>query len=244
MIETAINSVERELRKYISQEDEQRTYIYTKILSHLINCWIEVRVLTLAYDHRPFRASNTNDSSTRQWVTAFSSIEINEILSASTFKEKWITALNIAICKSYGVNRNRDISLHLSFTPRQRYIALKDIINNELQESYELRNRISHGQWNYAFTNDLQNISQEIMPRLRQENIVDLQLKLKLFKAVAQTVHDLSVSLPTFERDFDKNFKVIEKQRNNSHNRDYGRYKQQLIAKYQRGLQIRRLSEA
>ncbi|MCB0197911.1 MAG: hypothetical protein KDJ65_38555 [Anaerolineae bacterium] len=221
-LEKAIKSIELELRRYISVEDEQRTYIYTKILSHLISSWIEVRVLKLA--HEP---------------STFSNDEVQEILSAHTFRNKWVTALNIAICKAYTIPKSGDISRNLSFTPRQRYLALINIIDEDLHQAYEVRNRIAHGQWKFAFKHDLTGISTELTGKLRQENIVDLQLKLKLFKGLAQTIHDLAVSPSTFERDFDKNYTIIENQKNNIHKRSYEDYKQRMVAKYQRGLNRR-----
>ena len=54
MIEKAIKSVKRILRDYISKNDDVNIYIFTKILSHLINTWAEVRVLKLVYETKAF----------------------------------------------------------------------------------------------------------------------------------------------------------------------------------------------
>lgn len=223
LIEKAIKLVQRDLRNYISMQDCGGTYIYTKILSQLISSWSEVRVLKLVYER-----------------SAFDDNEIQEILAARTLRDIWVTAFNIAICKAYGIQDCNRINSQLLFTPRKRYQAIIALVDEDLLEVFEVRNRIAHGQWVYAFTNDLGEISTELTGKLRQENIVELQLKYKLFKSLAQIIHDLAVSRPTFERDFDKNYQRIEEQKQNLHNRSYENYQQKMIEKYQRGLEKRR----
>ena len=223
LIEKAIGLVQRDLRNYISVQDNGGTYVYTKVFSQLISSWSEVRVLKLTYE-----------------PSAFDTNERNNILSAHSLRDRWVTAFNIAICKAYSIQNNDRIANQLQFTPRARYQAIIALIDNDLLETFEVRNRIAHGQWEYAFTNDLRNISSELTGKLRKENIVELQLKYKLFKSLAQIIHDLAVSCPTFERDFDKNFQRIEEQKHNLHNRRYEAYQQKMIDKYQRGLEKRR----
>ena len=222
LIENAIKLDQRDLRYYISTQDDRGTYIYTKILSQLISSWSEVRVLILVYER-----------------SAFNDNEKQEILSAHTLRERWVTAFNIAICKTYRIQNCNRINKQLPFTSRLRYQAIIALIDEDLLEAIEVRNRIAHGQWMYAFTNDLREISTELTGKLRQENIVELQLKYKLFKSLAQIIHNLAVSPPTFERDFDKNYQKIEEQKHNLHNRNYENYRLKMIEKYQRGLEKR-----
>lgn len=207
-------------------EKTKNEYIYTKILSYLITCWVEVRILKLAYE-----------------PPAFTPNETKEIISSSTLENKWITALNIAICKAYKISKIQDVDTianNIAFTARTRYKELIKLIKDDLLESIQVRNRIVHGQWSYAFTDDLMKISSDITGRLKRENIVILQLRSALFKSLAQIIHDLAVSRPTYDRDFDSNYKKIEVQRKNLHHRDYRIYKRKQIEKYQRGLQKRR----
>lgn len=215
-----------DLRRYISIEREENEYIYTKLLSYLVTCWSEVRILKLTHEQ-----------------CAFTQGEIDQIESSPTLKDKWLSALNISICKAYNINITNDqsvISGKLDFTPRSKYEGLKGLIQNDLLESISLRNRIAHGQWWIAFSTDLKKISEKTTEKLHKENIVNLQLQLKLFAGLAQIIHDLAVSPATFERDFDINYKKIEQQRNNLHNRDYDKYKGKMREKYQRGLLKRR----
>lgn len=225
-LDQGIKLIQRDLRRYISMEQDESAYIYTRILSHLITCWAEIRVLKLAYER-----------------SAFTQDEVQTILSCSSLEHKWITALNIAFCKAYKIGKTGDkdvIIRKLTFTPRSRYIELLDLIQNDLLESIQVRNRVAHGQWCYAFTDDLKEISTDTTAKLRTVNIVNLQLSLKLFRSLSQIIHDLAVSPPTFERDFDVNFRRIEEQTKNLHNRKYQIYKDKMIKKYQRGLARRR----
>ena len=218
-IEGAIRLVELDLRRYISIQQEKHSYKYTKLLSYLITCWTEVRILKLAYEKN-----------------GFSQYERDIIISAGTLNDKWITALDIAICKAYGINKNLDIATQLQFTARVRYNELKNLISSDLLPSIEIRNRIAHGQWKIAFTNNLRNTSSPLTGQLRLENIVLLQLKKKLLIGLSSLIHDLAVSPLTFERDFDKNYKLIEQNKRNLHKRDFCLYKQKMIDKYQRGI--------
>lgn len=220
MIEKAIKSVQRTLREYISRDEETNVDVYTKILSHLINSWAEARVLKLVYENNAFLDS-----------------EKIRIIGCGSLKEKWQTALNVAFCKAYKISNVNKINIAtIPYTPRIRYKALLEIINKDLLESYELRNRIAHGQWKYAFNNDLLGLNARLTKKLRRENIVKLQLKLRMFKSLAQIIQDLAVSRPTFERDFDNNFRKIEEQKRNFHNRSYQDYKEKMISKRNRGL--------
>lgn len=79
-IEGAISLLELDLRRYISTQQEKNTYKYTKLLSYLITCWTEVRILKLAYEKN-----------------GFSEIEREIIISAGTLNDKWLTSLDIAI---------------------------------------------------------------------------------------------------------------------------------------------------
>ncbi len=222
-IEEAIKLIERDLRKYISMAEERPVYKYTKLLSQLIICWAETRILKLAYEKNAFDVN-----------------QINEIITRRTLEQKWLTSLNIAISKAYKIKSKINIENSLPFTARARYNEIKKLINTDLVPSIELRNRIAHGQWRIAFTNNLKAISTELTGRLRTENIVSLQLKKKLLIRLAILIHDLAVSPKTFERDFDKNYSSIEQNKINIHKRDYGDYKAKMIYKYQKGLTKRR----
>jgi hypothetical protein len=96
----------------------------------------------------------------------FSIGERNRIISASTLEEKWKTALNISICKTYRIKYSNDMNLIIARLPASKNLifnVLTDLIEKDLVPSIELRNRIAHGQWKQAFTNNLQKFSQPLI---------------------------------------------------------------------------------
>jgi len=236
-LDDAIEQVQRDLRLAISKTDSGKTYNYTKLLSYLVVCWCEARIMKLI--HEPAITITTKRGIINK-PKSFEQAEIDQIISSSTLKDKWLTALQIAISKAYNVTIDANFPNSLSFTPRSRYLEIEELISDELLPSIELRNRIAHGQWKQAFTNDLRAFSQAHTTALRTENIVELQLNFAMFKAIGQLIHDLASSRVTFERDFDNNYRVVEQNKLNLHNRDYRTYCQKLLDKYERGVQRRK----
>lgn len=116
-----------------------------------------------------------------------------------------------------------------------------DLIVNDLSLSITLRNRIAHGQWRVALTSNLKSVSTILTQQIANENIVTLQLKKKILLGLALIINDLSVSPTTFERDFNKHYRLVDENRINLHNRNYSNYRTNMILKYQRGLVKRRI---
>lgn len=235
-LDEAIEQVQRDLRLSISRKEDGKIYNYTKLLSYLVVCWCEARIMKLI--HEPASIITTKRGVINK-PKSFEQAEINQIISSPTLKDKWLTALQIAISKAYNVPLDSSFPGSLLFTPRSRYLEIEELISVELLPSIELRNRIAHGQWKQAFSNDLKSFSQLHTTSLRTENIVELQLNFAMFKAIGQLIHDLASSKATFERDFDSNYMMVEQNKLNLHHRDYGTYSQKLVDKYNRGVRRR-----
>ena len=63
-----------------------------------------------------------------------------------------------------------------------------------------------------------------------------------IFKSLSQIIHDLAVSKPTFERDFDNNYRRIESQKINYARIDYERYKKWMIKKKKKGEEHKKIN--
>lgn len=220
LIEGAISSVQRTSRDYISKKDEKNSEIYTKILAYLINCWAEVRIIKLIYEQNAFTES-----------------EIIQILNPSlnpkkwknsSLNDKWKNSLKIAYYRSFQPTNASQIN-------DIRYSKLLEIIDNQLLPSAEIRNRLAHGQWKFAFTNDLLRINQDLTNKIIDDNILKIQLRYKIFKDLSQIIHDLAVSTPTFERDFNDNFRKIEEKIQQMNNKKYDVYVNTLVSKRENG---------
>ena len=201
LIEGAISSVQRTLRNYISKNDDINSEIYTKILAFLINCWADVRIIKLVFEEN-----------------AFTDSEITHIIGQTSLNDKWKQSLEIACSRNFYVNNTK-------------YSMLLDVIDNQLLPSAQIRNKLAHGQWKFAFNSDLQNINQDLTNKIRADNILKIQLRYKIFKNLSQLIHDLVISTPTFDRDFEDNFRKIEEKKHQMNNRKYDVYVNNLVAK-------------
>src|SRR4030067_640742 len=107
MIERAITSVQRTLRDHIRKDETKNIYIYTKILSHLINSWAEIRILKIVYEKH-----------------AYTNPEKDRILAAGNARDRWVTALKIAFSKAYKIPEKNIDDISTPFTDRIRYTML------------------------------------------------------------------------------------------------------------------------
>lgn len=226
-LDKAISNIQLVLRNSIAIKDNISERIHTNILSQLIANWTEVQLYKLL-----------EEKDYRRGFRIFDDNEKQNILISRSIADKWKMALKISMCKSISINTQSDsvfLESKLSPTERFRYKSLLECIDNDLLNSYQIRNRIAHGQWKYAFNDDLSQFSADLTAKLRKENIVVLQLRQKLLISFCLLIREAAISPRTFKRDFDKHFQKIEDQKNNIHNRNYQKYKNLMIAKYQRG---------
>ena len=103
-----------------------------------------------------------------------------------------------------------------------------------------VRNRLAHGQWIYPLNSDASDVEQEKYTLINKENLLSLQFKYSIVKTLAEIIHDLVVSPPTFDRDFDQRFGLMANTINNLKTRIYNKYKDSLIAKHKRGIALRK----
>lgn len=225
-VENGISRIELDLRRFISMDDVKNEYTYTRILSQLITSWAEVRILKVLHEQN-----------------AFTQTEIDGILQKRnvTLQSKWEDSVELAFVKAYSLNSALPIAPQLNAMNQARYNRIMDLIVNDLSLSITLRNRIAHGQWRVALTSNLKSVSTILTQQIANENIVTLQLKKKILLGLALIINDLSVSPTTFERDFNKHYRLVDENRINLHNRNYSNYRTNMILKYQRGLVKRRI---
>jgi len=224
-IEYAIKQIQRDLRQYIAKKNLEAEKTYTKILSILVVAWTEESLMKLLYQHK-----------------IFSDVERQKVLKKRTLEGKWKQCLDIVIVRAFKVPETKIIS-SIPFTFREYYKELVRIIENDFVQSIEVRNRIAHGQWVYTFTKELDKISPNIMKLMNTDNIIAIQMRMKILRTLISIITDFCISPQLAKRDFDKKYRVIDEQVNNLHKRDYKKYKECMIKKYLRG-QEKRLDEA
>lgn len=230
-LKKGIDVLKLDLNQSIAQEDEIKINIYNKLLSSTITSWAEVRILKLVNEPNGFTDYE------RQFI------EVRNL----SLQQKWEKALKISICKAYDIDfitsDNRLISdnivrSNLSNDMRIKFDELKNIINNDLVPSIDIRNKIAHGQWKYPISNDFRSVNIELENEFRNENIIRFCYRINVFENLSQIIHDLCISKPTFERDFDRLFANIKSEKGRDNIKTYERHCRQKIKKYKK----RRLS--
>ena len=217
-IELAIDRVARSLRRIISIGDEKTTSAFTRLYALLLGAWAECRLHKLIYE-----------------PNGFSEPERSLIQTKHTQLERWQTAVETAYRKHYNIPRATLSDRTLPHSSHSRYLTIINMLEDDLRPIIELRNKLAHGQWAYPLNANGDDVAQEQMDELRHENILSLQFKKALISDLADVIHDLVISLPTFERDFDQHYKHIMETRRNLQTRSYDSWVNQMQEKYQRG---------
>lgn len=226
-LKKGIELLKLDLNLSIAQEDEIKTTIYNKLLSALITSWAEVRVLKLIHEPNGFTDSE------RIFIE-------NRSLSLET---KWKNALKISMCKAYSINyldlngkliKDNRFERMLSIDVKNKFLELIDIINTDLVPSINIRNKIAHGQWKYPIAKDFKSVDIEMQNQFIDENLIVFLCRINIFEKLSQMIHDLCVSKPTFERDFDKLFANIKSEKGRNHNETYERHCRKKVEKYKK----------
>lgn len=217
-IDNAIECVSRPFRIAISQGEEDTIFTFVRLYAFLVGAWAECRLRKLIYEPR-----------------SFTEHERNIIRSKDAQLDKWLAAVELAFRSQYGVHRAELSEDTLSHATYSRFTTLQSMLDQDLRSIIGLRNKLAHGQWAYPLNSDENDIAQEQMDALRTENLLSLQFKRSLISYLSDAIHDLIVSRPTFERDFDEHYRAIVNTRRNLRTRDYTKYVSQLQDKYERG---------
>jgi hypothetical protein len=207
LVEKAISSVELTLKSSIRKKDTLNVDVYTKILAFLVNSWTEVRIMKLINEKN-----------------AFTENEIRTIVESGSLEKKWKKTLEIAYYKSFRSDANNPIN-------KNKYNLLNKIISEHLKSSAEIRNKLAHGQWKYAFNSKFLDINPDLSRKVNSDNYLKINLRYKIFKDLAQIIHDLAISTPTFQRDFDYNYNRVTEKQQQMHNKKYEDYVSLLVSK-------------
>lgn len=177
----------------------------------LIGAWAECRLQKLL--HEEF---------------GFTSAEREQVESKRTQLDWWQETVDLAFRKHYRIAASPLDEQSLGNQNNDRYLALKSTLADDLRIVIEIRNKLAHGQWINPLNSAGTRLNADKQRLLNEENLMSLQLKLYLIGHLADIVHDLVVSLATFERDFDHHYGLLNQVRVNLRKKDYNKYKSQL----------------
>lgn len=200
-------------KQAIRNQQSSQTIMFTRMYFLLLGAWAEVRLLKLLHESGGFPVSIRRNT-----------------MSKDKLYEKWQEALSSAFEHKYECTINK-----LPKTPKLRFDEISKYMAKYLQPVIIVRNRLAHGQLIYPLNNELTKISEETKAIYETENILLLQHKKRLLNEIANTIHDLVVSKPTFERDFDNHFKKIEYIERDLSTRSYKKYTIALLKRHNDG---------
>jgi len=190
---------------------------HLRLYAFLLGAWAECRLLKLLYEPK-----------------AFTDAERSVVLCNKAL-DRWHTVLKIAYRRHYRVPKATLAPPALPVTAAERLRVLRSLLDDDLSSIITLRNKLAHGQWVYPLNDALDDVAQDQMDQLRKENLLTLKFKTAMIESLCACIHDLVVSRPTFERDFDTHFRHIEQLRIDTTTRDYSSWQRQLEANYERG---------
>ena len=216
-VRAGLDDVLAAARRAIASRQQSPIPTSLRLYAFMAGAWAECRLLKLLYE-----------------PDAFSDAERRLIL-AETLLTRWTKVVEIGFRRHYRIPAAPLQPPALPKTAHARLQILNVVIVGDLRSIITLRNKLAHGQWTYPLTDDLEDVAQEQMDALRLENLLSLKQKTSLIESLCASVHDLVVSLPTFERDFDRHFARIEQTRRNLVAKDYGKWVDQIRSKHDRG---------
>jgi hypothetical protein len=217
-VDAGIAQTERQLRAAISRCDESATKTLLFVLLLLSGSWAECRLRKLLFEPNGFSAAD------RQSIT-----------SSRTQLDWWKSSVELGFRKRHNIKRANLVTA-LPVTPRLRYLALIEALENDLRPIIEMRNTLAHGQWARPLNSDCTDISGPMIVALNNENALSARFKLTILDKLSAVVHDLVAGNHAFERDFDRHFDLVENARRNLSNRSYDNWKAAMQRNYQSGL--------
>ena len=213
-VEKGLSSISRSTRAAISTNDPQNNVqSLVRLYALVLGAWAETRLNKLLYEE-----------------SRLSEAERDEVLSANSKLEQWQSLVQRAFRKHYNLPTKILNESNLGEENAVRYNALKEVLDEELRVVIQIRNKLAHGQWHYPLNHHGTAVNYQYYDKINDENILSLQYKFSLLKHLAQMIHDLVVSPPTFERDFECHFRRLEQVRHRLKNQEYSNYEARLIA--------------
>jgi hypothetical protein len=206
-LENAIELIKLNIRNSCREETSEGQYIikqpftsreritlienirsYNRILLGLLVSWSEESIRRLVYEPK-----------------VFSDGQIDFLLDKSrSLEQKWTFSLKIAFLKAngliptgnetcIGVTINVRNFRSLSCSMLNKYSELELLIKSFLIPSFNIRNKVQHGEWIAAFKSpDSKTYSSELTKSIFKENIITISSRIVIFNSVYQMITDLA----------------------------------------------------
>jgi len=157
----------------------------SRVLSGIQVSWAEESIKRLLYEKSLFTARQ------REYL-----------LERPALDQRWYSTLKIVFSIAYDLVPASDETCDTVRIERERrnlgdelvdyYLELRDIIADNLVPNFLIRNKVQHGEWEYAFKPRYSaEFSQDITDKINKENIVTTTSRYILVNAIYQMIVDL-----------------------------------------------------
>jgi hypothetical protein len=261
MIEEGVITIEEQIKYNILKQFlaaspnekllyERKEEVNNRILVGLVISWCEVVIKRLFYE-----------------PNAFTDDQINILHQQISLEQKWRLALKLGFYKAFSVSPYSNINpLYSGINPivtptltrltLNKYNYVRDMIGNDLVPAIDLRNKVQHGEWEYAFKPapkvhlpiipQAPEFKQDLTDNVKSQNILTVRYRMNQVKALYKLIHDLATfthygdfkldnSTVPFIFFFNQNYNKIISNRHLLSSIDMAQYKQEIFDRYQRG---------
>jgi hypothetical protein len=203
-VDRGITQVRALLKRAVERDERNAVGSLVRVNALLLAARLEVRLRKLL--HEP-----GVDHHVRTTVEQQANIEA-----------EWLKLIELAFRRHYALPTG---SIAALVEPtRSRHSTLRSAVTNDLRPMIAMRNRLAHGQWAFALNSNSSAINSAVTQQIAAENYLSLGLKERLSESLCNCIHDLVISLPTFERDFRDNYMLIENTRRELRTRRLARW--------------------
>ena len=143
--------------------------------------------------------------------TGFSDLERQVIWRQNTQELQWRKTVELAFRRHYDIASTTTLdSSSLGSVPNAQRLMLLALIRTQLKPVITDRNKIAHANWIWQLKSQS---NDQFVPNPRNHATYDyckIEALKKATQALGELVYLLAVSEPTFQRDYDKQVKIIE----------------------------------
>lgn len=166
-------------------KSRKREKAFSRILSGIQVSWAEESIKRLYYEKN-----------------LFSDSQRDYLLERPALDQRWYKTLKIVFCIAYDLVPAGDElceTVNISHTKNNlgdelvsQYFNLKKIITDYLVPSFTLRNKVQHGEWEYAFKPKYsKEFSQNLTDKVKHENLITSTSRYTIVNALYQMLVDM-----------------------------------------------------
>ncbi|WP_333599883.1 hypothetical protein [Flavobacterium sp.] len=174
--------------------------------------------------------------------------------------EKWLETFKIVFCIAYDLMpANDEFCIQVDIRRErnnlgnelvEQYLLLRKIISENLTPNFAIRNKVQHGEWNFAFEAPISEVfSQNLTDKIKKENIVTTTSRYLIVNSIYNMIVDLgrfksnsfaldSITTP-FEYFYEKYVKKINFEIEKIKHCDLEKFIEDIVQKEIRGIEYR-----